>query len=1566
MTGGITRRNGRKQRLPVFLVGIVIGLVLLVGVGFVGPVQAASEAPVCSTVTMEGSGTAEDPFQVETLDQLQCLGETPGTSLGFGDYYELQNDIDASETASWNDGAGFEPIASSDDFFYGTFDGNGFVISNLYIDRPNRDEVGLFGYLFDLRIGNVSLESVNITGGEETGGLLGENSGGTVSNASVTGAVSGGGETGGLVGANSGEVTNSSATASVDGDDSTGGLVGFSTDTVRNSSAAGSVNGSEQVGGLVGYSRGDVHKSSATGDVNGSERVGGLVGRLDGTTTESHASGDATGSDSYVGGLIGINNVGDVSESYATGSVTGESRLGGFVGRNLGEISDAFAAGVVDNGQDAYVGGFAGDNDGTITDSYWDSERSDFSTGVGDSVGGTGPGDVNELFSTTDMQGSKAETELGDLFDSGSWTTVAGDYLDLVNNPRTLSTRHYDDPSGTEMDTIIDDMETDGGDTIVTSDKALAAINRAGLADDYRLGLDIDASGTDEWNSGAGWYPLGFGGDQFSGSFDGDGHVITGLYIERTADDVGLFGTATGGATIGDVGVELADITGDVRVGALVGNNTGGSVRTSHMTGTVDGKSEVGGLIGRTTDGGLVTTSYSAGSVTGSGTEIGGLLGNNTGGSTVSESYATGTVTGGTNVGGLVGQNDATVTGGYAIGRVSGTDTGGAIGSNAGSVESLYWNTETTEQSKSAGSAGRYGLATDRMIGLNATVGLFELDFETAWQPAITRDGYPVLASDSEFTDDATAFNGLVVGDGSADDPFEVSTVYELQLVSTRLGEGDSFELTRNIDASLTAEWFDEGSGPQGFEPLGNATVGFSGTFDGNGYAITDLIINRSSDDGIGLFGHVGSNGNVTNVRLKSANVTGRDSIGGVVGTNTGDVRESSVDGKVHGDQRVGGVVGDNDGDLRNSSVTARVNGTDYVGGLVGEGRSGSTLTQSYATGAVNAVGNQIGGAIGRNNGAVTMAAATGAVDGDRNVGGLVGRNLVDGDVRQSYATGGVLDSRYVGGLVGFNDQGSVKDAFATGDVDGQNAGGLVGWNNDGEIRQSYAVGRVNGTSSVGGLVGYNSPSGTIEDSYWDNGTTNQSVGVNSAGGAVTDLVGFGTVGDDNPASEMQGVTAVDSMSNLDFANTWAAVDEYPLLTWSIDELNLTIAADNLTAGESTDATVTLTLVDDTTTIATTTSDYSSNDTSVSTADTATIRARAAGTALLTAEVGGATDTAALAVTAAPSRPLSGGGGSSPPPALELRVTDQSTVEAEGGRAGDVVRISEATTGTNASLGERGTVGVDALSIELANDRDFWVSVETFEGGNASGDVSRGQIDGGDANESLSTVSTTFESETRTLSAGYVTVTHNLEPADVTSATFEFSVRSDRLDELGVSPDSVTLYRQSEGWMALPTEHVGTTGSQVRFEAVSPGFSSFAIGTGEPLTTVAEVSQAESEILAGDVAAVTATVENRGEITAEHTVDLTANGETVASETVALEPGESGEVTLSFRPSVGEYDLTVDEMDAGSVAVSEPPAPDVTTPADAETERDGSLGFVLSALVVLGLIGGGLWWRQSR
>ena len=171
--------------------------------------------------------------------------------------YILIENIEASYTTEWNDGAGFNPIGYYNDLndnaaFNGIFDGGGFTLSTLTINRVNSNYIGVFSHHRGT-IKDITVDSVDITGKDWVAGLVGENLG-TIENSNASGSVSGGVYVGGLVGQNNNRtITDSTFDGSVVGTNSVGGLVGYNFGkTISNSSSSGSVVGNDNVGGLVG------------------------------------------------------------------------------------------------------------------------------------------------------------------------------------------------------------------------------------------------------------------------------------------------------------------------------------------------------------------------------------------------------------------------------------------------------------------------------------------------------------------------------------------------------------------------------------------------------------------------------------------------------------------------------------------------------------------------------------------------------------------------------------------------------------------------------------------------------------------------------------------------------------------------------------------------------------------------------------------------------------------------------------------------------------------------------------------------------------------------------------------------------------------------------------------------------------------------------------------------------------------------------------------------------------------------------------------------------------------
>ena len=364
---------------------------------------------------LTGNGTANDPYLVTNVSELQSINDDPAA------HYELGNDIEASGTAEWNNGSGFAPIGP----FTGTFDGNGHNISQLAVTRPAENQVGLFGEVAGSgTVLNVSLTEVNVTGDFVVGGLAGVNAG-TIDSASVAGTISGAETVGGLVGENKdpsgsveGTVQSSFVTGTVSLTNESGGSPPTHNGTRSDMSSLSEPLGGD-VGGLVGTNTGTVMSSYSTASVTGRSNVGGLVGaNVDalfgehGTVEASFATGNVTGR-FRVGGLVGRNNEGTVDVSYALGAATGDSSVGGLVGNNAeGIVNNSYAAGNVSG--NTIAGGLVGENtDGTVRDSYWDTVL----TGYGSSNGGTG-------LTMAAMTGSEARQNMVGFDFATNWTTV--------------------------------------------------------------------------------------------------------------------------------------------------------------------------------------------------------------------------------------------------------------------------------------------------------------------------------------------------------------------------------------------------------------------------------------------------------------------------------------------------------------------------------------------------------------------------------------------------------------------------------------------------------------------------------------------------------------------------------------------------------------------------------------------------------------------------------------------------------------------------------------------------------------------------------------------------------------------------------------------------------------------------------------------------------------------------------------------------------------------------------------------------------------------------------------
>lgn len=712
----------------------------------------------------------QSQIAIGTIADLQKIGNDAAYPLN--GYYVLTQDIDATATAAWNSGAGFDPIGDSAYPFTGIINGQGHVITGLTIKRPVEQYVGLLGYLLTPgEVKNLGIKRSSVSGQSYVGGLVGENSG-TLTDCFAEGAVSGGAYTGALVGRNGGTMSNCYATGAVSGYDySIGGLVGANYGTVENCYAAGAVSGSGgdfaevyDTGGLAGYNSGIVTNCYAAGVVSGQYDTGGLVGLSAGTVQGSFWDVETSGQTASSGGT-GLTTAQMQTRSTYTDA--------GWDFTAVWDMQDGITL--------PYHRGalFAG---GAFTVSATGLHGSvSISPSGGSYAGGT-------------LVSLRATPDTGYAFAGWQGPGIPDDHALLANPLPAMVTDSavYGAVFLTEGPIPIDSIET------------LQRIGRDAaypLQWDYVITRDIDASATATWNSGTGFIPIGdyyyWVQAAFTGTLDGQGHVISGLTINRPYEpeiyyyygiSIGLFGAIGEGGEVRNLGIEEAELSSmGYLVGGLAGMNSG-TVANCHVQGQITGALVIGGLVGGNE--GIVTGSYAIGAVSGI-AYTGGLVGYNLG--TLTSCFATGPVSASGEgegeweyesvAGGLAGFDEGIVTNCYAAGPVSATGltytyAGGLLGVSAGmvtncyatgavsalfsgsgegevgyesmagglvgylgsgAVEASFWDMETSGQSTSAGGTG-LTTAQMRQQDIYTEAGW---DFVNVW--AMEPGGYPYL-----------------------------------------------------------------------------------------------------------------------------------------------------------------------------------------------------------------------------------------------------------------------------------------------------------------------------------------------------------------------------------------------------------------------------------------------------------------------------------------------------------------------------------------------------------------------------------------------------------------------------------------------------------------------------------------------------------------------------------------------------------------------------------------------------------------------------------------------------
>jgi hypothetical protein len=637
--------------------------------------------------------------------------------------------------------------------------------------------------------------------------------------------------------------------------------------------------------------------------------------------------------------------------------------------------------------------------------------------------------------------------------------------------------------------------------------------------DEYFIqNADIDASTTSTWDSNNGFTPIGNSTTKFTGNYNGNGHTIFGLTINRSSTwYLGLFGYVSG-ATIKNIGITGASIYGTDYAGALAGVCTGSTtISQCFAKGTViSAGSSVGILVGELASGGTMSNCYAVGydsSSSLSSNNVGGLIGFNYS-PAVSYCYASAKVIG-SNKGGLFGNStynpiksfynkDSCSTSSYGGARTTAqmntsgnfTDSSWDFGGETVNGSSEIWYMDTSNKGYPFLTKFHDNpiVITNAVSGINSStnsatanayLACIGRSAATSYGICWNTTGSPTISDskvDNGTPTNTIAFTASMAGLtanttyyvrafalNSSDTIYGNQVTFSIDLFGSGTDDNPYTVYTyyglKNISNNLSAVYSimadidasESQTTDSGFVPLGDSVSSFSGKIHGHGHKVKNLYINRDASDYQGLCGYL--TGSIDSFYLTNCSINGRYYIGGIAGKNdNGNINGCLVSGTVQGDSCAGGIAGNNkQGGIYNSACNAVVYGSYCIGGIAG--KTWGTIRNCHSSGRVTA----------------TMAA-----------GGIAGYNYADGTIDKCYYAGNVSGEMYIGGIVGANYSGTVSKSFSTGTMLGSwGTGGIAGDNNS-TISKCYTTGTIKGFFSTpiyaGGIAGTNE--GTISNCY--------------------------------------------------------------------------------------------------------------------------------------------------------------------------------------------------------------------------------------------------------------------------------------------------------------------------------------------------------------------------------------------------------------------------------------------------------------------------------------------------
>ncbi|WP_208454243.1 dockerin type I repeat-containing protein [Acholeplasma laidlawii] len=902
-----------------------------------------------------GSGSKSNPYIIRHEADMKALSDITKSNNLDGIYFKVIDGVSLLDLTI--EGLGFERIghsASINQQFKGGFDGNGVTIQ-IELLKTTTDYLGLFGYLGQ----NAEVKNIEITGKVHgrnyVGALAGEINGASISNIFNHAEVLGTRYVGGLIGlstnSNINNIYNMANVTAISRD--IGGIIGFSqTSTISKVFNFGHIKGVQVVGGIVGY----LYNANNVSYVYNR-------GMVEGTTTAT-----------YIGGITGAHRNGQISQGYSAGVI---------LGKNTG-----------------YLGGLIGRIEGTTfeSDIYYDASIIDsivVPTGYNvpiQSIGNKLNQEHIKGLSKTEIVGLKGQSNM--TLDSNEWVFIETNGVEAFYPQLKVFSTHLservqkDSIESVKSYVFVGEGSFDVPYVIVNkydmeilSNLVSSGIDFEGIY--FKVKEDVSVIDlTYEVN----YKPIGSIATQFKGSFDGT-HTNFVVKMNTSSNYQGLFGYLGDTAHVKNLSVS-GSITGNNFVGSIAGVNYG-VIENVFTTADLVGKDNVGGITG--SNHGEVRVSYAIGSVRGN-EHIGGISGNNTG----------------------------IISDGYASSNIYGTSyVGGIVGSNASELYNLYYNESKIEVSPDITGYSKPFIATGNQGNTDSVYGVVShklysgtLVFENEWTfensvgfyayyPQIKGFSKSIYKPIKDYSKDSVTISKFNEGSGTFEDPYIIRTHYDMESVSQMIGARYSL-LNTYFKVASDVDYIDLTLLDIPYVPIGNSSVNFQGSFDGQGVKFNINLNNNFEYQG--LFGVIGSNGYVKNV---------------------------SVEGSIKGTNFIGGISGRNYGIIENSYNLAHITGTNYIGGI--SGYANHDIINTFNTGNIQSTGVYVGGITGGivRNRMIKNAYNVGNIHSTlstslRGTGGIAG--YLGGNLYNVYQASPITSERsgYISGLYGRTDGVSV------------------------------------------------------------------------------------------------------------------------------------------------------------------------------------------------------------------------------------------------------------------------------------------------------------------------------------------------------------------------------------------------------------------------------------------------------------------------------------------------------------------------------------------------------------